>query len=420
MTTTTIKKKLLGLSAERVFMLSALVVNGGNYLYNLALGRLLGPEAFADAAILVTFLMVLSFVAMTFQLTVTKFIAGIDNEYQQVFFNTIKRISFWVGLLIGVLIAFNANTLQSVFNTQTPVMFYFFAAGIPVYFLMSTNRGYFQGTKSFYKLSATYQTEMMTRLLLTIVLIVTVGINSSILISIGILVSFIVGLFPFHRTQKSAKPSKSLSLAPELKKQILLFIGITAFYECTQIIINNSDILLVKHFFEAQDAGLYASLALIGRMVYFVTWMFVMILLPTVVSMKKNGEDTLPVFFKYLGMITLLAGSILVATVAFPETIIHLMFGKAYLSMAPLLWKYAMATTLFAIGNVFVYYFLSLEKYIPVVVSGIFGLSQVAGIFVWHESLAMVIEIQIYIMSGLLFFQAMYFIYQHSKTIRLQ
>ena len=29
---------------EQIFMLSVLLVNGGNYLYNLILGRYLGPE----------------------------------------------------------------------------------------------------------------------------------------------------------------------------------------------------------------------------------------------------------------------------------------------------------------------------------------------------------------------------------------
>ena len=51
------------ISQEQLFMLSVLIVNGGNYLYNLILGRILGPEQFADAAVLITFLLVLSFVA---------------------------------------------------------------------------------------------------------------------------------------------------------------------------------------------------------------------------------------------------------------------------------------------------------------------------------------------------------------------
>lgn len=33
-----------GIKPEQLFMLSVLLVNGGNYLYNLVLGRVLGPE----------------------------------------------------------------------------------------------------------------------------------------------------------------------------------------------------------------------------------------------------------------------------------------------------------------------------------------------------------------------------------------
>ncbi|MFV8358270.1 sugar isomerase, partial [Flavobacterium sp. XS1P32] len=55
-------------SPEQLFMVTILFVNGGNYLYNLLLGRILGPAEFSDAAILITFLLILSFVGMTFQI----------------------------------------------------------------------------------------------------------------------------------------------------------------------------------------------------------------------------------------------------------------------------------------------------------------------------------------------------------------
>jgi len=35
-----------------------------------------------------------------------------------------------------------------------------------------------------------------------------------------------------------------------------------------QVVINNIDILLVKHFFDPQSAGLYAAVALVGRLLY--------------------------------------------------------------------------------------------------------------------------------------------------------
>ena len=76
------------LTPEKVFIISSIFVNGGNYAYNLILGRILGPQQFADAAILVTLLLVVSFVAMTFQLVVAK---GICWRTSGCIFKTIER-----------------------------------------------------------------------------------------------------------------------------------------------------------------------------------------------------------------------------------------------------------------------------------------------------------------------------------------
>ncbi|MFT5077499.1 MAG: hypothetical protein ACI917_000001, partial [Patiriisocius sp.] len=67
-----LKPKLgINIRPETFFVLSSFVVNGGNYLYNLLMGRMLGPEVFADVAILITLLLVISFIAMTFQVVVS-------------------------------------------------------------------------------------------------------------------------------------------------------------------------------------------------------------------------------------------------------------------------------------------------------------------------------------------------------------
>ena len=81
------------LTPEQLFMLGVLLVNGGNYAYNLILGRLLGPEAFADAAVLITFLLVLSFVAMTFQLVTAKFSVLFEGSVFSSFISNMYKLS---------------------------------------------------------------------------------------------------------------------------------------------------------------------------------------------------------------------------------------------------------------------------------------------------------------------------------------
>ncbi len=394
-------------SPEQIFMLSVLLVNGGNYLYNLILGRYLGPEKFADAAILITFLLVLSFVAMTFQLVTAKFSVLFEGTVFENFISKMLKNSIIVGILLGLLVIVFSSQLQTFFKTTTSTMFVVFGLGIPFYFLMSVNRGVFQGKKELTSLSITYQGEMISRLLITFLLLYFVNLESSILIAIGIFISFIIALFPFKI--KIFPFFKSINLDATEKKLVKNFFIITAFYELTQIIINNSDILLVKHYFNAVDAGLYASLALIGRVVYFIAWMFVMLLLPTVIQLKKEGKPTVPILLKYVGYIAVIATIIILTCLFFPNQIIFLLFGNDYISIAPLLWKYALATGIFAVSNIFAYYYLSLDKYVPVVLSGLFGMLQVFCIVFYHDSLMEVVHVQIAAMVLLLIMQLTFF-----------
>ncbi|WP_159951032.1 oligosaccharide flippase family protein [Polaribacter septentrionalilitoris] len=403
-----------GIKPEQLFMLSVLLVNGGNYLYNLVLGRVLGPEKFADAAILITFLLVLSFVAMTFQLVTAKFSVLFEDSIFSGFISKIYKNALFTGVFLGVLIVIFSSQLQQFFKTTSSLMFVIFGIGVPFYFLMSVNRGVFQGKQELKSLSVTYQSEMISRLLLTFALLYFLNIDSSLIIAIGIFFSFVFGLIPFRSSNFSL--FKPFQLDDSSKKLVKNFFIITAFYELTQIIINNSDILLVKHYFESYEAGLYASLALIGRVVYFIAWMFVMLLLPTVVQLKKDGKDTLPILLKYVAYIGFIAGAIVVSCFFFPNEIIKILFGSKYLPISSLLWKYASATGIFAISNIFAYYYLSLDKYIPVVLSGIFGMLQIVLVVLFHESLEQVVHVQIIAMVLLLIVQLSFFFFKDSKT----
>lgn len=403
------------ISQEQFFMLSILLVNGGNYLYNLLLGRILGPTQFADAAILITLLLVLSFVGMTFQIVTAKYAVLFHDKLLHKFLNFIYKNALYIGLFLGILVIIFSKQLQLLFKTKTAIMFLVFGVGLPVYFIMSVNRGLYQGKNQLTNLSKTYYFEMICRLFLTLgMLYLLPNMETSITIAIGILISFFFGLIPFQKSIHVKTVSDEENILD--KKPIIIFFALTAFYELTQIIINNSDILLVKHFFDNNQAGLYASLALIGRVVYFVAWMFVMLLLPKVIQQRKEGVDTLPILLKYVMYIVVLATVIVLGAFLFPELVVKIMFGEKYLPIAFLLWKYALATSIFAIANIFAYYFLSINKYIPVVISAFLGMTQILLILMFHDSLEQVVMMQILAMLILLVFQLLYFLVNHYKN----
>ena len=396
------------ISPEQLFMGSVMLVNAGNYLYNLILGRFLGPEVFAEAALLVTMLLIVSFVGMTFQIATTKFTVLLSGYQRRAFLSKMMRLALILGTAGSALILILSEYMQDLFHTTSSAMFFIFGIGIPVYFAMCINRGFLQGRHKFGPLSLTYQTEMWSRLLITLLLLFVLPWNPVIIVALGIVISFVFGIIPFRTGD--FKTGNKIQIDKETWGRVKTFLLLTAGYELTQILINNSDVLLVKHFFGAEQAGLYASIALIGRVVYFVAWMFVMLLLPDVLQKKKQGMDTSPVLIRYIIYISIFSGTIVLGCYLFPELIVSLMFGEAYLSAAGLLWQYALATSLFALSNIFAYYFLSLDRYTPVFLSGVLGISQIVFIAIFHTSLELVVGIQIVAMLSLLVFQWIYYL----------
>ena len=51
------------------------IVNAGNYIYNLILGRWLGPTLFADVSLIITLLLVVTFITAPLQMTTARYLS---------------------------------------------------------------------------------------------------------------------------------------------------------------------------------------------------------------------------------------------------------------------------------------------------------------------------------------------------------
>ncbi|HTI92120.1 MAG TPA: hypothetical protein VL727_16110 [Puia sp.] len=376
---------------------STLLVNLGNYLINLLLGRWMGPAEFSEVGLLVTILLTLSFIALGFQLTAAKYTAlwfGSESEKLSALYSWLKRTSWYTGLCMAAVFIILPVSLQHFFRTSTWRFFPVFGLGMPLYLIMSINRGILQGRQSYGRLALTYHVEMWCRLGLSFAAVRlglgTTGIAAA--ITLSLLVTFLI----------SDTHLRTVRGPIEKHREILQFLVIILIYECSQIMINNSDTMLVKHFFPPVQAGLYAALALIGRIVYFGTWTVVTLLFPLVIRLEKEGKPHLPYFFVGLGIVAALASLIITAAYLFPVWTVQLLFGGEYLGISPYLWKYALATSLFTCANVFVYYNISLGRNLPALVMVVAGLLQIGLIWVWHASFDQVIGIQTGLMAGII------------------
>ena len=395
------------LKPTTVFMISTMLVNGGNYLYNLAIGRVLGPEDFAEAGILMSLILVVSFIGMTFQMVATKYSLELDGDHQLALQKLLKRVSTISGISLALLLMVTATKAATFLNLKSEVPLYIFALCMPAYFGMSYRRGLLQGGQQFLQLAGSYQAELWIKVLITVLLFLVFPEQPGILIASAMTLSIILGVFT---TPKQSVATSDISiLSREQTRQIARYAFFIILYEGIQILINYGDLMMVNHYFDRQTAGLYTSLSIIGRMVYFMTWMLVMVLIPYVLQNRKSGKPYHHLMHLYLGFIAAIVALLVGICYLIPRPVIQLLFGPDYLSLASHLWLYALATGLFALSNLFLYYFIALERFKPVYFAAALAVGQLIAYHFYHRQISNIIEIQVVAMSLLLITMVLYY-----------
>ena len=384
-----------------LFFVSTTLVNLGNYVFNLLLGRILGPTQFADLSVIVTLLLILTFATTALSTTIAQFTAIYTAQGNM---EQVAALCRWgrqracaLGIALFLLLAFCSPFLASLFHMRSSQPFIILGCGLPLFFLLAIERGVLQGRTDFKRLALSQQAEMWIRLLGALALVMLgLSVNGAVG---GVVLSFVAAWYVAYMKRSS---STAIPLSTVEKTRVLRYIGPVVLGLLGQILINNSDILLVKHFFPSQDAGQYAALALIGRMVFFATWSVVMVMFPLVTRRQQKHEEHRSLLWYSLGIVALVSSAIILASLVFPGLAVNILFGKQYLSIAPLLWLYALATAFYALANVIVTYHLSLGNGKGNYVVLLAGIAQVVGLSYWHTTLLLVVLVQVCIMGGLL------------------
>src|SRR5437870_9168156 len=112
----------------------------------------------------------------------------------------------------------------------------------------------------------------------------------------------------------------------ESVQAIVFFVG--------QVIINNLDIVLVKHFFSATQAGVYATIALVGRVVYMLSWSVVSGMFPFSARVPAHERDGRAVLSTALLLVVLITSLFTLGVWLAPARLWHLVLGAGFPSGA--------------------------------------------------------------------------------------
>ncbi len=160
-------------------------------------------------------------------------------------------------------------------------------------------------------------------------------------------------------------------------------------------LMGSADVVLVKHYFNAQDAGLYSAASLGGKILLYMVGFVPTVLLPQAADRHARGAQTREVLMTSLAMFAVMAVGGLCVFRFFGMDVLHALVGRAFDGASPLLVTYGFAMVFLALTNALTYYGIATHRLAFTVPLLICTLGTLAAIVFIHPSLGTVVEIMV-------------------------
>jgi len=151
------------------------------------------------------------------------------------------------------------------------------------------------------------------------------------------------------------------------------------------------DMILVKHFLSPLQAGQYAFLSLLGKIIYF-SGTLLNVFTISLVSREVEGrkDASISFYWLFLGAVCLTATAFVVFGV-FGWLSIPLLFSEKANAIIPYAIPYLLALSLFTLGSVIVTYHLAKKQYIFPLIALSMSLLVILGILFSHNTITQVV-----------------------------
>jgi len=405
-TTKTLHARIV--SGSIVLLSGSGLTTGVNLAYNVAVARFLGPTGFGHATVVYTLLTLISAVTLSFQIISAKVVAQQDTpEGKAAVYRGFQRSAWGCGIFAALILLLFQGAIADYLNLPGSMLVALLAIGAAFYVPLGSRRGYIQGTYGFRRLAFNMVLEGVIRL----------G-GSLVLILMGFGVQGVIA------ANSAAVAVAYLAVRPKLAHRIRNPLGFWyAFRETSQalvffsgqVLINNCDIVLVKHFFPPKMAGLYAAVAMVGRVIYAFSSAVVNSMFPLVAGTREEERKDLKVIATSLLLVLGVGSGLAVALGITPAWVWTTFFGAGFeivgqYSLPYLLALYAIATIVYSLSVVIITYEMSYKIANTSWVQLAFSAVLIAGICRFHSSLHQVILVQLDLMVVLLILVAFPFL----------
>lgn len=383
-----------------IFFCGSMVVAVFSYLYHPILGRMMSVEEFGEVQTLISLFAQLAIIIGAFRIIVVNIVSNQEREAnfaeQKLFSGTketilmLKKIALYFALAMSAIVIILSPWLKSFFNFNSFYPFISLAIILIISVPITFRGAILQGRHNFKALSLNGIIFSSGKLIFAVIL-VYIGWSSFGAISAIIIAQCLALLHLISKTKhfldfKKQKIKIDNRIKKELKYGLLI---LTATLSVT--FLYTADIIIIKHYFPSDVAGIYSGMAVVARIIFFITGSIVGVLLPSIKIRDGNGENG-KILKKAMVLIMVLGGTVLIVFSLFPEFAINLLIGDRYLDYAHLLPRMGLILFLVSLINLLSNYMLALRNYSLAIVS-VAGISAICIISIFrHETLIQIIN----------------------------
>lgn len=395
--------KLKNITINPLFKGSLIMIMGTNlasffaYIYHLIFGRILGPSSYSELA---TFISISTIFAAGFTAlgtVIMKFASIEKDENVKSLFMWINKISVKVGIFLFFLLLILSPLLSNFLAIHINIIL-LLPFVVVLLFFSSIYRSFLQGLLKFTKSVVVANVDAVARLTMGLIL---VGLGFGVM---GASFAFLIGMFlsvaisVYYLKKYFVKKVKPYSKSEELIKFAIPVLVMTI--SVTSLI--TTDVVLVKHFFDAHLAGIYASISTLGKIIVYGTTPIAAVMFPIISKRHAANKRSVKVLLLSSLLTFAIAGSVLVLYYFFSYQAVNILFGGRFIEATQYLFIFGFFSLFYVLDYLLIYFYLSVDKIAASYLVPVGAILQALAIILWHNSLLSVIYASIFSL-GILF-----------------
>ena len=339
-----------------LFLALAMGANGLQYIYQVAMARLLDPAQYAVLLALVSFVGILLFPGNAFQSAVAVGTGQLaEGGSQRAIWPFTRRAIFagpGVALAASLALATVASPLSALFGSDSGWVLFWMLLILPLSLVLATARGALQGLARFLWLGSALLCDAVVRVALAITLVsVGFGLAGAVAsFSVGIVVAVGVALWSLRPRVQPVGHDEAAGIWQLLRTQLRTVPATFAIFGVQSI-----DVVIAN--WRLGDAQLepFSAAVLAGRVSFYGCFMLGQLLLPRLRAMFAAGElDRRLLYRGSLAVLGIALGPLALG-LAFPQLVHLALVGPAYGSDAGLLQVYLAGAALLSLTLYLVY-----------------------------------------------------------------